>query len=129
MLRRKFSQWQGLRPSDLDISSADQFFLQKLLDIVETNIEENSFSVVRLAKEIGMSRSQLHRKLKAISGQSALEFIQSVRLQRAADLISKNGGNIAEIAYQVGFSDPSYFTRVFKKQFGKTPSEYTDNPV
>ena len=77
-----------------------------------------------LGRELGMSRAQVHRKLKAISGQSASEFIRTFRLQRAAELLLQDAGNIAEIAYMVGFNSQAYFTRSFQELFGCSPREY-----
>ena len=73
---------------------------------------------------MAMSRMQLHRKLKALTGKSALQFINIQRLNQATQLLNKTDANISEIAYQVGFNDPSYFNKCFKKQFGCTPKEY-----
>jgi AraC-like DNA-binding protein len=71
-----------------------------------------------------LSRSQLHRKLRALTNQSPSLVIRSVRLQRAAELLQQNAGSVAEIAYQVGFSSQAYFTKCFREQFGRTPKEY-----
>jgi AraC-like DNA-binding protein len=76
------------------------------------------------SKEIGMSRAQLHRKLTALSGLSATEFIRSLRLKRAASLLSQQQGNVSEVAYQVGFSSLNYFTKCFRDFYGQTPTEY-----
>jgi AraC-like DNA-binding protein len=74
--------------------------------------------------ELNISRANLHRKLKSITGLATSEFIQDFRLRRAAQLIDKKADTISQIAYQVGFNDQSYFTKCFKKKFGKTPSDY-----
>ncbi len=84
-----------------------------------------SFCVERLHKEIGMSRMELHRMLKALTNQSASDFIRSIRLKRAADLLQQPGIQVAEAAYLSGFGHLSYFARCFKEQFGVLPSEYT----
>jgi AraC-like DNA-binding protein len=73
---------------------------------------------------MSMSRVQLHRKLTALVEQPASEFIRTIRLNKAASLLKKKSGNIAEIAYDVGFTNPSYFSECFRAQFGKLPSEY-----
>jgi AraC-like DNA-binding protein len=72
---------------------------------------------------MGMSRMQLHRKLTALTAQSPGEFIRYIRLHRAMELLQKDTGTVSEIAYMVGFSDPSYFATSFHRQFGKAPSE------
>ena len=80
--------------------------------------------VDQLTEELYLSRSQLHRKLKALTGQSATEFIRSIRLKRAARLFEQNTGSISETIYAVGFNNLSYFTRCFQRQFSLTPREY-----
>ena len=76
-----------------------------------------------------MSRMQLYRKLKALTGQSANEFIRTIRLKRAAQMLEQNQLTIAEITYEVGFNDLQYFRECFKKQFGATPSEYMQKQI
>ena len=94
-----------------------------MIEIVEHHMSNDKFGVEQLGDEIGMSRSQLHRKLTALLGQGPNQFIRSFRLQRAHDLLKQESATASEIAYQVGFSSPSYFTKCFHEQFGYTPSE------
>jgi AraC-like DNA-binding protein len=101
----------------------DAQFMQTLLQIVEDNLDNIALNVDFLCDSAGTSRTTLHKKLKSIVNQSATEFINSIRLKRAAQLLQGKTGNISEIAYQVGFNNLSYFSRIFKKQFGKTPKE------
>jgi signal transduction histidine kinase/ligand-binding sensor domain-containing protein/DNA-binding response OmpR family regulator len=122
-IREKFSGTIFLKPREVAVSSVDRLFLGKILGIVEEYISDAEFSVEMLAREAAMSHSQLHRKLKALTNQSASQFIRSVRMQRALELLGKNTGNISEIAYQVGYEDPGYFTRSFRQFFGFLPSE------
>jgi len=110
--------------SDINITSMEEQFLQKAINIVEEHLAETDFSVEMFGKEIGMSRVQLHRKLRALVNFSASQFIRTLRLNRAAQLLQQHSGNIAEIAYDVGFNNPSYFAECFRKQFGKLPSQY-----
>ena len=91
---------------------------------METHLGDENFSVEMLGQALGMSRTQVHRKLKAISNQSASEFMRDFRLQRAADLLRQDAGNIAEIAYRVGFNSQAYFTRCFQEKFGCSPGKY-----
>ena len=98
-------------------------FLNKVIKCIENNIEDSNFKVIFLAKEIGLSESQLYRKVKALTNTSTAVFIRSVRLQKAKELLQDKRFNIAEVSYKVGFTDPSYFSRVFKDEFGCTPSE------
>jgi signal transduction histidine kinase/ligand-binding sensor domain-containing protein/DNA-binding response OmpR family regulator len=99
-------------------------FLQKATAIILENISDANFDVVNLENGLDMSKMQLYRKLKNLTSLAANEFIRSIRLQQALVLIQSNQFNVSEIAYKVGFNDPAYFTRVFKKQFGQSPSTY-----
>lgn len=98
-------------------------FLERVLQSIDAHMEDELFGVEKLCKEIGVSDRQLQRKLKAITSKSPNQLISSVRLHRAKELLLENNHNIAEVAYQTGFSNPSYFSKSFKKEFGITPSE------
>jgi AraC-like DNA-binding protein len=106
------------------ITSLDKKFLDKAIQVVEKHMSDDSFSVAGLSKELNMSRSTLFRKLEAITNQSPVEFIRAIRLKRAASLLMQRYGNISEVALQVGFKNPSYFTQMFRKAYSKTPKEY-----
>jgi signal transduction histidine kinase/DNA-binding response OmpR family regulator len=123
-LRKRFSKSTFIKPSEVSVDSIDQIFLQKVIDKIEANIENEKYNVEKLSDEVNMSISQLNRKLNALVDQPAGQLIRSLRLQRAADLLTQNTGNVAEICYKVGFNDPGYFTKTFKKQFGVSPREY-----
>jgi signal transduction histidine kinase/DNA-binding response OmpR family regulator len=122
-LRSKFHEKTVVKPSEIMVTSRDSAFMEKLLRIVEQNMDKEHFTVEELAALVNMSSSQLHRKLKAIINQSTVQFIKSVKMHRAKELMEKNAGNIAEIAYKVGFSDPGHFTKTFKAFFNMLPSE------
>jgi signal transduction histidine kinase/DNA-binding response OmpR family regulator len=122
-LRKKFSDKLIVKPSEITVTSKDSEFMQRLLDTVEKHIGDEKFSVEQLGHEFGMSPSQINRKLKAIINQSASEFIRSIRMQRALELLKNDQATIAEIAYETGFHEPAYFSRVFKNHFGYSPSE------
>jgi len=107
--------------------SMDEQFLHKAMKVVEEHIPEEGFTVEPFCDEMAMSRMQLHRKITALTGQTAGEFIRNLRLRRAAELIRNNAGTIAEIAYDTGFSSPSYFTECFRKYYGMSPKEYQRN--
>jgi len=128
-MREKFRKEMLIRPSEVVVPSNQKVFIEKLTGIIEQHIENENFNVEFLCGEIGMSRAQLHRKIKAISNQSATEFIRSFRLQRAADLIRQDAGNMAEIAYKVGFNSQAYFTKSFQEVYGCTPGEYKRKSV
>ncbi len=122
-LRRKFSAGAVLKPGDITVSSLDDTLLQKAMVYVEQNIDREDLGVDDLAQELSMSRATLHRKIKAITNLAPVEFIRYLRLQRARCLLEQNAGTIAEVAYQVGFQSPSYFTASFHQLFGVLPSE------
>jgi signal transduction histidine kinase/DNA-binding response OmpR family regulator len=123
-LREKFSKCITVKPSELVTTSVDEKFLQKALQIVETNMSDSDFSTEQFCAEIFMSRAHVHRKLKALTGQSASHFIRSIRLKRAAQLLIHNTATVSEVAYQTGFNNLSFFTRCFKEQYGTLPSSY-----
>jgi signal transduction histidine kinase/ligand-binding sensor domain-containing protein/DNA-binding response OmpR family regulator len=112
------------KPKEVSVPSTERVFLENMNNTLEENIENEKFGVDELSREIGLSRSQLHRKIKAICDQSTTEFIRNFRLHRAADLLKQDAGNIAEIAYKVGFNSQAYFTKSFQELFHCTPSEY-----
>jgi len=124
LLKEKFKRQFLLQPREVLIESADDKFLVKALKIVEDHISDPVFDVKQFVREIGMSRSVLYRKLEAVTGQSANEFLRNIRLKRAAQLLSQNKMTVSEVSYEVGFNDPQYFSKCFSKQFGKTPSDY-----
>ena len=123
-LKEKFSKTFTLEPQEISCSSLDEKFLQRAFEIIENEISNPEFDVEKFSREIGMSRANLYRKLQALTGQSAKEFIQTIRLKRAAQLLQKHAGNITEIAFDVGFKSPPYFTKCFRDQFGITPSKF-----
>jgi DNA-binding response OmpR family regulator len=127
-LREKYSKELILKSQNMVVKSMDEAFVEKLCQSVEDNIANEEFSVEELARNIGLSRSQLHRKLDAITGKSASQFIREYRLERARELIEKKVGTIAEISYQVGFSSPGYFNKCFKEYFKTTPGELQKTP-
>ncbi len=124
-IREKFQTEILLKPANIIVPSGQKVFIERLTKIIEEHIEEETFNVEILCKEIAMSRAQLHRKIKAITNQSTSEFIRTFRLQRAADLIKQNAGNMAEIAYKVGFNSQAYFTKTFQEFYGCTPKEFS----
>jgi TolB-like protein/AraC-like DNA-binding protein/tetratricopeptide (TPR) repeat protein len=105
-----------------DLSVSDTFY-KKLAEIVEANLENEQFGVDDLAREIGLSRSQVHRKLHDATGQSISHFIREIRLQRAHEMLVDEIGTASEIAYKVGFGSPTYFSKCFVEYFGYTPGE------
>ena len=123
-LKARYTQELILVPKDFAITNLDEIFLRKLQDIMENHLVEPDFNVQEFSEAVGMSRMQLHRKLKALTGLTATEFIRSQRLKLAAELLKKSDANISEIGYMVGFNDHSYFTKCFKEAYGCSPTDY-----
>lgn len=115
---------RGFKPEKKSFNKADEALLQKCRAIIEKNIGEVDFSVDDLSRDVGMSRSNLHLKLKSITGESAIELIRNIKFDKACQLLEDGRYSIAEISVMVGFNTPSYFTGSFKKQLGCLPSEY-----
>ncbi|MDA3879168.1 MAG: response regulator, partial [Prolixibacteraceae bacterium] len=110
--------------SDIAQSESDKLFIEKITEIIKKNLNNTSFDVSELVKEMGLSRSLLHMKLKSIANCSTTEYIRTIKLKEAVKLISSGKCNISEAAYEAGFSSPTYFTRRFKEHYGKSPREY-----
>jgi YesN/AraC family two-component response regulator len=106
------------------VGRMDQRFLDKTAKLIEDHINDQAFGVEELSREIGMSRVHLYRKVKQITGFSVSDYVRSVKLRVAKQLIRNGKMNISEVAYASGFSNPSYFTKCFKSQFNQSPSEY-----
>jgi len=123
-LRERFSREIVLKPQDIAITPKDEVFLNKVKAAVEKHLSDENFEVEELGKQVGMSRSQLHRKLRALTDQTPSQFVRSLRLARAVELLKQDAGTVAEIAYQVGFGSQAYFTKCFHEQFGCSPKEY-----
>lgn len=102
----------------------EDVFLKEAKEVLEKNLTDEDFGVLQLQRSLAVSRTQLHRKLKALTGLSTTEFINHLRLQKARSLLKDSELHISEIAYDTGFRDPNYFTRLFVKFYGKTPTEY-----
>lgn len=111
-------------PSDITSTSVDEKFVGKAMDVVKANMADETFSVEDLGQELNMSRSNLHRKIKALTGKSTTEFIRTIRLKEAASILITTDDQISEIAYKVGFNSSSYFIKSFKKEFNMSPGQY-----
>lgn len=108
----------------LGMSKADEQLMDKIVQVIEENIDDTNFGVEMLAELVCMSRSSLHRKIKAISETSPTDFIKMVRLKKASELIAEGSYRVGEVCYMVGINSPSYFIKLFQKQFGMTPKEF-----
>jgi len=126
-LREKYTHQIDLEPGEINVKSADERFLKRALEIIEKNMGDCDFDVNNFYPEMNMSRMQLFRKLKALVNQTPSELIRNMRLKRAAQLMKQNFGNIAEVTYEVGFNNLSYFAKCFKEKFGILPSEFINS--
>lgn len=124
LLQKRFQTQIDVNPGEVTITPVDEKFLKQALEIVEKHMDEPEFSVEDFSREMYMNRVTLYRKILSLTGKTPLEFIRSIRLKRAAQLLEKSGLSIAEIAYQVGFNNPKTFTKFFKEEFRVLPSQY-----
>jgi len=125
-LQERYSQELVLRPTDIVINSIDEKFVARLQKTLDEHVSNAEFSSDDFARAVGMSRMQLHRKLKTLFGVSTTEFLRNERLKIAAELLRKENGNISDVAYAVGFNDVSYFSKCFKELYQCTPTEFVD---
>jgi signal transduction histidine kinase/ligand-binding sensor domain-containing protein/DNA-binding response OmpR family regulator len=122
--REKFKSSGLLEPEKITLSSLDEEFLTQAVKVIDENVDDPNLDVEKLSRKLSLSTNQTYRKIKALTGFTAKEFIRVQRLKIAADLLAQNKRTISEIIYMVGFSSPSYFSRCFKEQYNCTPSEY-----
>ncbi len=123
-LREKYSGELKIRPSEISLSSVDEQFMISVMEEIEKNMGNEYFTVEELARSVRFSRSQLHRKLKALTNKSANQLIREFRLTRAKEMLEQNAASVSEIAFEVGYSNLSYFSKSYKETFGKLPSEH-----
>jgi signal transduction histidine kinase/ligand-binding sensor domain-containing protein/AraC-like DNA-binding protein len=128
-LRKLFMREIKVEPTQLASTPTDEQFLRKAFSVVEEHYINPEFGVEEFVDLMAVSRSLLHKKLTALTDQSAGDFITAIRLKKSIQMLKKGEGNISEIAYQTGFNDPKYFSRLFKKHFGVSPSDYVDQEM
>lgn len=123
-LRKKFSEQIKIAPSEVALTPPDADLLEKAIRVVEEHISDAEFDVSQFAREMGVSRPVLYRKLPALTDYTPLEFIRAMRLKRAAQLLSQDVLSVSEVCYSIGFKTPKYFSKCFRKEFGVSPSEF-----
>ncbi|HTF18548.1 MAG TPA: tetratricopeptide repeat protein [Chryseolinea sp.] len=128
-LRQLYRQEITLQPLDVAVTSVDAQFLKSIMDIAERRYSDPDFGVEEFNREIGLSRMQLHRKLKALTDQSTGEFIRHFRLDKARQLLVIKNAHISQVAYDCGFNNVSHFSKTFKEHTGMTPSEFASKSV
>lgn len=122
-LRERYSTFVPNRNKTSEAATPESKFLNKIHQLVEENLSDDVFGIPQLCKAMGMSRSQIYRKLIALTGKSTSIYLRSIRLHKAKALLQNPQFTIAEVAYNVGYSDPAYFSRLFSKEFGVPPSD------
>jgi signal transduction histidine kinase/DNA-binding response OmpR family regulator/frataxin-like iron-binding protein CyaY len=123
-LQLKIQRKKNLLPADISVSSMDEEFLKEFQEIVEKNLADSDLNIDLICKKLYMSRATLFRKIHALTGETPNQFIQTHRLERAAQLLKAHFGNITEVALEVGFSSSAYFTKCFREKFHQLPSTY-----
>ena len=123
-LRERFRREGLLQLREIVVTSVEETFLQKLMQVAEQHLADEDFDLDVLRRELNMGQKQLYRKIKALTGQTPTDFIRTLRLRRAKQLLEQHARTISEIAFQVGFNNLSYFSKCFREEFGQLPSEF-----
>lgn len=120
------SQEQEGKVKPLKVKNMDEILMERVMTVIDQNLGNPMLSVELLAKEVGMSRTQLHRRMKDITGLAVSDFIRNIRLRQAARLLKEKRLMITQVAYAVGFSSQTHFSTMFRRQYGMTPTEYAE---
>jgi YesN/AraC family two-component response regulator len=123
-IRNKLVRLGILEPKEIELSSTEEIFLEKAMTLVEEHIDQPDFNVEKFAREMAVSRAFLFTKLKEVTNQTPNNFVKVIRLKRAAQLLKEYNLEVSQVAYKVGFRDPRYFSKCFKKMYAVSPSEY-----
>jgi len=107
-----------------EVKGNDAILMERIMKVINKNLADSDFNVEVLSQEVGISRAQLHRKMKELTGISTSEFIRNIRLEQSARLLKEQKINVTQVAYTVGFSNLAHFSTIFRKHFGVTPTEY-----
>jgi signal transduction histidine kinase/ligand-binding sensor domain-containing protein/CheY-like chemotaxis protein len=127
-LRKTFISKIDFKPQEITLTTTDERFLNKAFEIVEKNLGVAEFGPSELVSEIGLSRTMVFYKLKELTGSNASEFIKNIRLKRAYQMLKQNQYRVSDVCYNVGFADPNYFSKSFKKLYGVSPAKFAENP-
>jgi DNA-binding response OmpR family regulator len=123
-IKKTYQRQVEASPAPVEASSADDQFLHSVLRLIETNMSNTDFSVEELSQQMHISRSSFYKRLVMVTGKTPVEFIRHMRLKKAAELLEKSQMTVSEIAYEVGFNNPKYFTQQFRLEFDIAPSLY-----
>ena len=126
MLKLKYGRNEQLEEmvEDVKIKSPDEKLLERIMAVINSNLDNTYFNVEEIAIEVGISRVHLHRKMKALTGQTPHDFIRGIRLKKAAQLLAKGDISVTEVVYACGFGSAASFSTIFKKEYGVSPREY-----
>lgn len=122
--REAFSKHPFFPVHNMQVNKADEDFMNKVIEVINENLSDENFNVERMADILCMSRSGMLRKIKMLFNLSPVDFIRLIRLRKAAELIQKGEYRVGEICYMVGINSPSYFSKLFMKQFGMSPKDF-----
>lgn len=125
-LKKTYQKQQDVKVEEIEVASEDDKFVKTAINMVETNITNPNFSVEELSRLMLLSRVSLYKKLLMLTGKTPVDFIRNIRLEKAVQLLEKSKLNIANVAYEVGFGNPTYFAKVFREEYGMLPSEFVN---
>ena len=128
-LREKYRNEFLTGKSDAGLPPTEEQFLTRVAETIQQHLQESGFNIESLSQEVGLSRSQLYRKIHSLTGFTPVEYLRNLRLKHAARMFLDKHENIAQVAYHVGFSNPSYFSECFRELYGSCPSEYLKQKV
>jgi len=123
-LKETYTRRLNVETPAIEVQSEDEKLIRSVTQYIESNLDSSTLSVEELCRHVYMSHASLYRKIVDLTGETPVEFIRSIRLNKAADLLERSNMKISEIGYAVGFTTPNYFTRAFKAKFNVSPSEY-----
>jgi YesN/AraC family two-component response regulator len=128
-LKGKYSgaQQQADKLEKPEVKGNDEQLMERIMKVVNKNLSDSDFNVDMLTREVGISRTQLHRKMRELTGLTTSEFIRNIRLEQAARLLKEQKINVTQVAYTVGFSNLAHFSTLFRKHFGMSPTEYVEH--
>ena len=127
-LKGKYSgtQQQKDKVIEKEVKGNDEILMERIMKVINEHLSDSDFNVEVLTSEVGISRAQLHRKMKDLTGLPISEFIRNIRLEQAVRLLKEQKINVTQVAYAVGFNNLAHFSTVFRKQFGVSPTEYIE---
>lgn len=126
LLRERYRGEVLLKPFDVVIPSSEHTFIEKVYDVINRHLDDGSLTVGRLAREVGVSETQLKRKLRSLINESPVELIRRIRLEHAGELLRNQAGNVGDVAFATGFTNLSYFAKCFRNHWGVNPSQFLE---